>query len=210
MSDAKEMKRRQKELEELAREFRPPQPKRYSALLPFRASIETLRAKGASYRRIANILRDHGVSISHDTVRLFCQECLEECPMQRRMIQQAGDRSVTSLPADHQTNGMTHELTADCQINDDNGDAKSSDRLTDAKTPDRPDDSQGDDEPVDAQLPELPSDRQTQTMSDQGLSGDASIGRKLAELRQKSDSTTKESSTQQPTGGPRIANPRDL
>ena len=47
---------------------------RFHALLPFKEGILRLRAKNASCRTITELLKQLGVSVSHNTVARFCRE----------------------------------------------------------------------------------------------------------------------------------------
>jgi hypothetical protein len=51
---------------------------RFKCLLPFKDEIERLRGKGASFDAIAEILRQHHVTVSHEWVRLFYRESIEK------------------------------------------------------------------------------------------------------------------------------------
>ena len=48
--------------------------RRFQALLPFQEGILRLREKGASSRTIAELLKQLGVTVSHNTVARFCRE----------------------------------------------------------------------------------------------------------------------------------------
>ena len=48
------------------------------ALIPHKKGIAELRSKQASFRTIANLLKQAGVDVSHDTVARFCHEILEQ------------------------------------------------------------------------------------------------------------------------------------
>ena len=51
--------------------------------MPIRESLATLRRKGASYRTIAQILRNVDIEVSLDTLSRFCREHVEEPPPQK-------------------------------------------------------------------------------------------------------------------------------
>ncbi len=53
------------------------------ALMAHKKGIAELRSKQASFRTIANLLKQAGVDVSHDTVARFCHEILEQ-PTQRK------------------------------------------------------------------------------------------------------------------------------
>ena len=60
--------------------FAAPEAKRYHALLPFKEGIIRLREKHASSRTIAELLKQLGVTVSHNTVARFCRELIAAQP----------------------------------------------------------------------------------------------------------------------------------
>lgn len=54
--------------------FEAPKGARFIALLPFKEGIVRLRAKRASCRTIVGLLKELGVTVSHNTVARFCRE----------------------------------------------------------------------------------------------------------------------------------------
>ncbi|MCI0540275.1 MAG: hypothetical protein L0Z50_34150 [Verrucomicrobiales bacterium] len=72
-------------LRKLVQEFQP-NPRRipFRNLEPFRDSIETLRAKGASYTVIADLLREHGVKTSRARVAEYGRIALEKKKPRKR------------------------------------------------------------------------------------------------------------------------------
>lgn len=60
------------------RNFERKLPARFRALMPYKDGIAGLRAKNASFRTIAQILKQTGVSVSHDTVARFCHAVIEQ------------------------------------------------------------------------------------------------------------------------------------
>jgi hypothetical protein len=54
--------------------FEAPPGTRFHALLPFRDGIFRLRSKKASCRVIAGLLKQLGVTVSHNTVARYCRE----------------------------------------------------------------------------------------------------------------------------------------
>ncbi|MEO8354157.1 MAG: hypothetical protein ABI680_20705 [Chthoniobacteraceae bacterium] len=54
--------------------FEGPVARRFQALLPFKQGILRLREKNASSRTIAELLKQLGVTVSHNTVARFCRE----------------------------------------------------------------------------------------------------------------------------------------
>src|SRR5437867_1201064 len=65
-------------IEKILGNFRPKRKSAFEALQPWRSLIQGLRAKGASYDDIAEILKQEGVQTSHTTVRKFCHNILME------------------------------------------------------------------------------------------------------------------------------------
>ena len=63
-----------------ARDYSPKASSRFGKLLPFKESIAELRHKHASYRTIAGILREIGVTVSHNSVARFCREVIGVAP----------------------------------------------------------------------------------------------------------------------------------
>lgn len=63
------------------------------ALMPYKKGIAELRAKQASFRTIASLLKQSGVDVSHDTVARFCNRVLGR------------GKPRKSVPATHGTNG---------------------------------------------------------------------------------------------------------
>ena len=57
---------------------------RFKRLFPFKEDIQRLRGKGASFDTIAEILREHHVTVSHEWVRLFYREAIEEKGRKRK------------------------------------------------------------------------------------------------------------------------------
>ena len=72
--------------------FEAPVGARFHALLPFKEGILRLRAKKASCRTIVALLKQLGVTVSHNTVARFCREqCAPPAPN--------GSRRITAKPA---------------------------------------------------------------------------------------------------------------
>ena len=72
--------------------FEAPEGTRFHALLPFKEGILRLRAKKASCRTIVALLKQLGVTVSHNTVARFCRElCVQAAPN--------GSRPVAAKPA---------------------------------------------------------------------------------------------------------------
>jgi hypothetical protein len=71
---------RQKLIAAAADSYTAPPPQSHTVLMPIRESLATLRTKGASYRTIAQILRNVDIEVSLDTLSRFCREHVEEPP----------------------------------------------------------------------------------------------------------------------------------
>jgi hypothetical protein len=56
----------------------------FALLLPFRDQIRLMRSKGAPFETIAEILGQHELPVSRETVRRFCREILREKPRRSR------------------------------------------------------------------------------------------------------------------------------
>ena len=54
--------------------FEGPAERRFQVLLPFKQGIIRLREKNASSRTIAELLKQLGVTVSHNTIARFCRE----------------------------------------------------------------------------------------------------------------------------------------
>jgi hypothetical protein len=63
-----------------ARHYSPQASSRFGKLLRFKESIAELRHKHASYRTIARILRETGVTVSHNSIAQFCREVIGASP----------------------------------------------------------------------------------------------------------------------------------
>lgn len=74
---------RQKLIAAAADSYTAPPPQSHTVLMPIRESLATLRRKGASYRTIAQILRNVDIEVSLDTLSRFCREHVEEPPPQK-------------------------------------------------------------------------------------------------------------------------------
>ena len=78
MSDSIEQIDNQRLFDAAVRSFEKKLPARFRALMPYKEGIAGLRAKSASFRTIAQILKQTGVSVSHDTVARFCHAVIEQ------------------------------------------------------------------------------------------------------------------------------------
>lgn len=84
-------------IEKILADFHPKRKPAFVALQPYKGLIAGLRAKGASYDTIAEILEQEGVRTSDTTVRKFCREVMLEIhpgKSKRRRSSPGGDRSA--------------------------------------------------------------------------------------------------------------------
>ena len=84
MSDSIEQIDNQRLFDAAVRSFEKKLPARFRALMPYKEGIAGLRAKSASFRTIAQILKQTGVSVSHDTVARFCHAVIEQTPPRQK------------------------------------------------------------------------------------------------------------------------------
>lgn len=96
---------RQKLIAAAADSYTTPPPQSHTVLMPIRESLATLRSKGASYRTIAQILRNVDIEVSLDTLSRFCREHVEEPPprkdKRRPAIRGASGQSDETTPPAH-------------------------------------------------------------------------------------------------------------
>jgi hypothetical protein len=79
--------------------FEAPVGARFHALLPFKEGILRLRAKKASCRTIVALLKQLGVTVSHNTVARFCRElCAPAAPNGSRRIATKPAAAISSKP----------------------------------------------------------------------------------------------------------------
>lgn len=64
--------------------YEPSRRIRFKSLAPFKEEIRGLRTRGAAFLTIAEILKSHSVTVSHETVRRFYHEAIEQKPPRRR------------------------------------------------------------------------------------------------------------------------------
>jgi hypothetical protein len=84
---------------ELARTYQPKLPRKFAEMMPFKAWIEELRAKHASYDIIRELLEDVNVLVSNDTIFRFCREIIAK--KSRRGRKRAAD--ARPVPAENNT-----------------------------------------------------------------------------------------------------------
>jgi hypothetical protein len=93
---------RQKLIAAAADSYTAPPPQSHTLLMPIRESLATLRHKGASYRTIAQILRNVDIEVSLDTLSRFCREYVEE-PPPRKDKRRPVSRAASGQPGTRQT-----------------------------------------------------------------------------------------------------------
>lgn len=88
------------------RNFERKLPARFRTLMPYKDGIAGLWAKNASFRTIAQILKQTGVSVSHDTVARFCHAIVE----QTQPRQKSRPKSASAATEERRT--QTHAAQA--------------------------------------------------------------------------------------------------
>jgi hypothetical protein len=79
--------------------FQAPEGARFHALLPFKEGVIRLRSKKASCRTIAELLKQLGVTVSHNTIARFCREqSPPSAPKEARRAAAKPAASITSKP----------------------------------------------------------------------------------------------------------------
>jgi hypothetical protein len=76
--------------------YEPSRRIRFKNLAPFREEIRALRSRGAAFFTIADILKTHSVKVSHETVRRFYREAIEQKPPRRKRSKSGMKRSQPS------------------------------------------------------------------------------------------------------------------
>jgi hypothetical protein len=76
--------------------YEPSRRIRFKRLAPFREEIRGLRSRGAAFLTIADILKTHSVKVSHETVRRFYREDIEQKPSRRKRPRSGMKRSQPS------------------------------------------------------------------------------------------------------------------
>lgn len=103
MSDSIEQIDNQRLFDAAVRSFEKKLPARFRALMPYTEGIAGLRAKSASFRTIAQILKQTGVSVSHDTVARFCHAVIEQTPPRQKSRPKAASTATDVRRAQTQT-----------------------------------------------------------------------------------------------------------
>jgi hypothetical protein len=83
-------------LASVVKTYEPSRRIRFKSLAPFREEIRGLRSRGAAFLTIADILKTHSVKVSHETVRRFYREDIEEKPSRRKRPTNGKKRSQPS------------------------------------------------------------------------------------------------------------------
>ncbi len=89
--------------------FEGPTERRFQVLLPFKEGIIRLREKNASSRTIAELLKQLGVTVSHNTVARFCRELAVVAA--RKTQQPGGPRPAAPGKAPPPSGAVTKLLT---------------------------------------------------------------------------------------------------
>ena len=103
MSDSIEQIDNQRLFDAAVRSFEKKLPARFRALMPYKEGIAGLRAKSASFRTIAQILKQTGVSVSHDTVARFCHAVIEQTQPRQKSRPKAASAGTDVRRAQTQT-----------------------------------------------------------------------------------------------------------
>lgn len=77
-------KKIENQFSELAEHYEPKLPRKLALLLPFKAHIEELRTKRASYDAIRILLAEVNIVVSNDTVHRFCRNVIGQRPSRHR------------------------------------------------------------------------------------------------------------------------------
>jgi len=85
-------------IEEAARHFVSP-PKAFKLLELHRSAILTLRARGATYAQICDLLKEYRVIVSEAAITRFCRKHRAEVQRLRLLQEQEVDEPATSTPA---------------------------------------------------------------------------------------------------------------
>jgi hypothetical protein len=85
MSNPRSIEEIRTALASAAKTYQPARRPRYARLIPFKAEIQELREHRASFQTIAAILKRQSVMVSHELVRRFYREVIEQkAPMRRK------------------------------------------------------------------------------------------------------------------------------
>ena len=80
MNSATQMTEVRSALASVVETFEPSRRVRFKTLAPFKSEIRDLKGRGAAFATIAEILKKHSVQVSHETVRRFYREAIEQKP----------------------------------------------------------------------------------------------------------------------------------
>jgi hypothetical protein len=84
MNSATQMTQVRSALASAVETFEPSPRVRFKTLAPFKNEVQDLKGRGASFATIAEILNEHSVQVSHETVRRFYRETIEKKPSRRK------------------------------------------------------------------------------------------------------------------------------
>lgn len=102
--------------EEAVRNYVRPLPEKFQTLLPYRDGIAELRSKQASFRTVAQLLKQVGVSVSHDTIARFCHAVIEP-PPRRKRNRLVIDASATESNPEHSSASVPNIVRRDDRMN---------------------------------------------------------------------------------------------
>lgn len=111
MSDSLEQLSSKRLFDAAVRTFERKLSARFQTLMPYKDGIADLRAKNASFRTIAQLLKQAGVSVSHDTVARFCNAVIAQTQPRQKNRQKAGagvaegKRALSQVPPTDDGNG---------------------------------------------------------------------------------------------------------
>jgi hypothetical protein len=80
-----------------ARNFQPTRRSRFKLLAALKEEIRELRTRGASFETIAELLKKHSVKTSHESVRRFYREVIEQKPVSRKRRRTSRRKQITSI-----------------------------------------------------------------------------------------------------------------
>ncbi|HYM36662.1 MAG TPA: hypothetical protein VET48_14780 [Steroidobacteraceae bacterium] len=92
-------------LASVVKTYEPSRRVRFRNLSPFKEEIRELRSRGAAFVTIAEILKKHSVQASHETVRRFYREAIEQKPSRRKRSRNGAKRPQ---PTPQQPNAKTN------------------------------------------------------------------------------------------------------
>jgi hypothetical protein len=98
--------------------YKPSRRIRFKSLAPFREEIRGLRSRGAAFLTIADILKSHSVKVSHETVRRFYREDIEQKLSPRKRPR---NRKKRSQPSPRRQKGTKHDNKPQAEVKQERG-----------------------------------------------------------------------------------------